>query len=158
MRLRILVVDPNPLRRAEYQRALAKHDVRLANDAAGADQAAEADLVLVSLAQATGHGLEVGKQAKKRMKSAQVIVYGKPSNVGLRADTAAQTWGIDRYTPNIPGGLDVIALADAVVQSARRAMRTSIPPGGPNSKSWEEILSDPPSNLRALLTKDLRSR
>jgi len=157
MPLRILVVDPNPVRRSEYQRALVGHDVSTCIEQDPA-KPPDADVVLLSLTQAQGHGLDLGRALKKAAPALHVVVYGKlPANLRKMRDAAA-TFGVDRVLPAAPEPGDLVALLDAHVQSLRRAQRNAAGTGrrGP---TWGELLSAPLSatTMKALLTKDLRS-
>ncbi len=162
MPLRIVVVDPNPARRAEYQRVLAGAVVH-ATAELKPEAAPAFDVAMLSLTQAEGHGLELGRELKKRWPAAHVVVYGRPTGGTKLGREAATAFGVDRVLPAPPDALDLVAMVDAQQRAVRVAQRDSLPPANDSTPAkgptWGELLRAPinGATMRAIFTKNLRS-
>lgn len=154
MSVRVLLVDSNASRRAELERLLARYPVVSVTEPAQVP-AGPFDVALLSHAQATGHGLELGRTLKRRDKSTYVVVYGRPPAGLTVGPTATTTWEVDKILAPTAQATDILAVIESKLHARLRAERNAAQAAA--NPGWGELLKQPVSkeSMKKLLTKDI---
>ncbi len=159
-----MLVDPHTPRRRDFAAALA-HDfavfaVGAIGEAAGQDPP---EVAILALRQAGEHGLELGREMKRKHPAARVLVYGATETTRTVTRERVQSkWGVDAYLPFIPDGHDLLAATLGLARPLRPVVARPPPvvEKVDDEPTWSDLLKKDLSTdvLRQVMTKPLFGR